>query len=305
MAISRRPRPLRILASAVTVFGLLPFVLTPTAGCGDTNAAIERLSEARHLSADLYVQFMKASGSTDRAVMADTDQASSAFARESEAASQAIQHDIDTLGPMLPALGYTEEARLFDAFVGRFATYRELDERILDLAVQNTNLKAQQLSFGPGQEAADAVQAALDASVAARPAEAWQARALAATVAAVRQIQALQAPHIADADDAIMTRLEGRMQASEAEARRAVAALRRIAAPASAARLDAATAALDRLMAVNAQLIGLSRQNTNVRSLALALESEADADHRVRGKRARVARRAGEAWVSRGAVEQL
>lgn len=275
MANSRRPRPLRSLASVLAAFGLLPFVLTTTAGCGDTNAAIERLSEARHLSADLYVQFMKASGSTDRAVMADTDQASNAFARESEAASKATQHDIDTLGPMLQALGYTEETRLFDAFVSRFAAYRELDTRILDLAVQNTNLKAQQLSFGPGQDAADAFQAALDAAVAARATDAWQAKALAASaVAAVRHIQALQAPHIADADDAVMTRLEGRMQASEAEARRAVAALRPIATPTSAARLDAATAALDTLMAVNAQIIGLSRQNTNVRSLALALDQK-------------------------------
>ena len=45
-------------------------------------------------------------------------------------------------------------------------------------------------------------------------------KALAATaVAAVREIQALQAPHIAESDDAAMTRIEARMAAAERVAR--------------------------------------------------------------------------------------
>ena len=41
-------------------------------------------------------------------------------------------------------------------------------------------------------------------------------------VAAVLEIQVLQAPHIAEADDAAMTRMEGQMTASEAAARKAL-----------------------------------------------------------------------------------
>ena len=37
-------------------------------------------------------------------------------------------------------------------------------------------------------------------------------------------------------------------------------------------QLAAASAALDRFMGLNVQIIGLSRQNTNVRSLALSLD---------------------------------
>ena len=62
--------------------------------------------------------------------------------------------------------------------------------------------------------------------VPADPRDGWQVKALiASAVQTVREIQILQAPHIADADDEVMARMETRMQASEATARRAVEAL--------------------------------------------------------------------------------
>jgi hypothetical protein len=142
------------------------------------------------------------------------------------------------------------------------------------LAVENTNLKAQRLSFGPAQQEADAFRDAL-ASVPADGANGWQVKALVATaVATVREIQALQAPHIADADDAVMTRIEQRMVTSDAGARNALASLRPLVHPAARPKLVAAEAALGRFMEVNAQIMALSRRNTNVRSLALSLNEK-------------------------------
>ena len=97
---------------------------------------------------------------------------------------------------------------------------------------------------------------------------------MATGVLTVREIQVLQAPHIADADDAVMTRMEKRMATSEAAARSALARLAPLVQPASRPKLAAAAAALDRFMAVNAQIIVLSRRNTNVRSLALSLDQK-------------------------------
>jgi thioredoxin-like negative regulator of GroEL len=81
-----------------------------------------------------------------------------------------------------------------------------LDRLVLDLAVENSNLKAQRLSFGPAQAAADEFRDALEAIPSAVPAkDPWRLKAVIATaVAAVREIQVLQAPHIADPDDAAM-----------------------------------------------------------------------------------------------------
>jgi hypothetical protein len=100
-------------------------------------------------------------------------------------------------------------------------------------------------------------------------------KAVAATaVAAVREIQALQAPHIAEAQDASMAQLEARMSAAETVARDGLAALRPLVQPASQPRVAAAGAALGTFMNLNAQIIALSRRNTNVRSLALSLDQK-------------------------------
>jgi hypothetical protein len=132
------------------------------------------------------------------------------------------------------------------------------------------------LSFGSAAEAADAFRAALE-SVAPLDASknAWQVKALVATaISNVREIQVLQAPHIAEPTDAAMTRLETDMHASEAAARAALEALGPLVQPASRSHLTSATAALDRFMKLNAQITVLSRRNTNVVSLALSLNQK-------------------------------
>jgi negative regulator of replication initiation len=241
--------------------------------CGDVNAALEQLSHARQVSADLLVQFTKAADAANRAVMADTDEASVAYAHEAEQAKQAVQRDVDALKPMLDSLNYTDETRILQEFVSRFAAYDALDRNILDLAVENTNLKAQRLSFGPAQDAADAFRDAADALAPSVPEkDAWRARALVATaVGAVREIQALQAPHIAEPEDAAMARLEKRMSASEAAARSALDTLATIVPPGSRPKLGVARTAFDQFMKVHAEILALSHRNTNVRSLALSL----------------------------------
>ena len=248
------------------------------AGCGNVNAVLEQVSEARQLAADLAVRFTKSSDAANRAVMADTDDASAAFAQESREAGDAVQKDVGALRPKLESLGFSEETGLLNQFANRFAEYRTLDQRILDLAVENTNLKAQRLAFGPAQEAADAFRDALNAAAAAGKTDdrnAWHVEALTATaVRTVREVQVLQAPHIANADEAVMTRMEKEMATSETAARKAIEALRPLLPPSAQGQLRTATAALDRFMDLNMQIIALSRRNTNVRSLALSLDEK-------------------------------
>jgi hypothetical protein len=158
-------------------------LLTLAAGlalaCGDVNAVLEKVSQARQLTADLVVQFTKASDAANRAVMADTDETSVAFARESRQAADTVQKDLGTLRPMLESLGFSDETRLLNEFANKFTEYRTLDQRILDLAVENTNVKAQRLAFGPAQDAADAFRDALNAATATvgKDESAWHLRA--------------------------------------------------------------------------------------------------------------------------------
>jgi hypothetical protein len=68
--------------------------------------------------------------------------------------------------------------------------------------------------------------------------------------------------------------VEQRMAAADVVARQTLAALASLLRPASRAQLTVATAALDRFMGVNAEIVALSRRNTNVRSLALSLNEK-------------------------------
>ena len=205
--------------------------------------------------------------------MADTDEASRAAADEARGGRQAMERDVEALRPLLQSLGYREDLGHLDGFISRYEEYRRLDDEILPLAVENTNLKAQRLSFGPAQQAAAEFRKSIDAAVhpTATKNTCCAAAAAERARAAMLEIQVLQAPHIAEPEDEPMTRMEGEMAASATVARKALQELKSLLPPAAAPQLAAASAALDRFMAIHSEIITLSRRNTNVRSLALSL----------------------------------
>ena len=243
------------------------------AGCTSTPpVALERLVDARQLSSDLLLQFSKASDAANLSVMADTDEASLAYARSSESATTALEKDREVLTSLLSNLGYSNESRLLEEFTTAFADYRTLDGTILSLAIENSNLKAQRLSFGASREAADAFTTAAKACTPASAEDRWHVSALVASaIADVREIQALQAPHIAEADTATMAKLESQMSAAEASARSALKDLGTVVSGPSRQQVATASTFLDRFMGASANIVALSHRNSNVRSLALSL----------------------------------
>jgi hypothetical protein len=236
-------------------------------------AVLTQQVEARRVAAALHVQFAKAADAANRAVMADADETSATAAREARDATQAVERDLKELRPLLESLGYKDELRFLGAFEERFAEYRKLDDEILPLALENSNLKAQRLSFGPARQAASQFRQSLDAAVrAATPANVCCADALATrAVVALLEIQVLQAPHIAEAEDAAMTRMEAEMAAAEGTVRRALDDLKRSIGTKASAQLTAASGAFDRFEDINREILTLSRRNSEVRSLALSL----------------------------------
>ena len=246
-------------------------VLGAAAGCNE-NAAHQRMSETRRMTADLITHFARSADASDRAVMADTDEASARFAAEAQAATKAVEANVTALAQLFKSLNYSDEAKALQAFDQQFSAYRDLNNSILALAVEGTNLKAQRLSFGAVQKEADAFRDALDGLVPATGADTWRIKALSATaLAGAREIQVLQAPHIAEPDDNAMARLEARMTNAETTVRTALAMLRDLVAASSQPKVAAATAAMDQLSLLNLEIQRLSRRNTNVRSLALSL----------------------------------
>jgi hypothetical protein len=253
-------------ASAVALLAAI------ASACVGGPAVLRQQVEARQVAADLHVQFTKAADAANRAVMADTDEASTAAAHEAEETTRRVQADIQKLKPLIDGLGYADEKQHLAEFENRFEEYRKIDAEILPLAVQNTNLKAQRLSFDSGRAAVVAFRTALAAL--AKPAAGAQKCCVEALVAkagaALLEIEVIEAQHIAESEDAKMSLMEAQMMDLDRQAHQALDDLGK-AVGQSEKPLGDAVVALTRFEAINADIIKLSRQNSNVRSLALSL----------------------------------
>jgi len=265
-------RASRIGTRSARAAAALSLLATVASSCVGGPAVLRQQVEARQLAGDLQVQFTKAADAANRAVMADTDEASTAAAREAEEATRQVQSDLDKLQPLVDSLGYTDEKKHLTDFKERFAEYRKIDAEVLPLAVQNTNLKAQRLSFDSGRAAVGAFRTAL--ASAAKSAASQQTCCIEALVAnagaALLEIEVIEAQHIAESEDAAMSKMEAQMADLDRQAHQALDGLRNTLPQAATPLADASTA-LARFEAINADIVKLSRQNSNVRSLALSL----------------------------------
>lgn len=240
------------------------------AACLNVPAALTQLVEARQLASELHLAFTRTNEASNRAVMAADDAAAGTAADEALESQAAAEAQVEALRALLQSLGYRPDLDLLNAFATEFGKYRRLSDEVRALVVESSNVKAQRLSFGPAAEAAHAFRTALDDVVKdTGTASACCAREQALRAyAAVLEIRALHARHIAEADDAEMTRMEAAMTASASAARAAVEQLGRTV---PAAGLAPARDSLQRFMDTNSAIVALSRRNSNVRAQALSL----------------------------------
>jgi hypothetical protein len=225
----------------------------------------------------LELALARGSEAEKSAVLAITDEDSQAFADQARAATADVDRDRQELGRLLEAGGTQGERDLLARFSEAFGDLRCVDDEVLRLAVKNTNLKASALSFGPAAEALAELDGALAraaAKTAASPDALLALRLTSDARIAVLRIQALLAPHIAEESDARMDRMEASMLEEETRARRALAGLGALSRLGGDSDLAAASSALARYVDIKARIVALSRDNTNVRSLALSLNQK-------------------------------
>lgn len=211
------------------------------------------------------------------AVLADTDEASQSFAQESRARSQAVENDRAALEGLLAQGGSPSQKRLFLQFSQAFAELRKIDQDILDLAVRNTNLKAFAMAFGPAARVLDEFNQNLAALADANLSFPWAQDVLLQAFkaqSAMLKIQTLLAPHVIEASDEKMDRLEADMSRNEAEASQALEALAGFDPLEGRESLAQARAAFTRYQELKGQILALSRENTNVRSMTLSLSTK-------------------------------
>jgi hypothetical protein len=214
-----------------------------------------------------------ASEAEKSAVLAVTDDDSLAFADQARAATAEVERLRHTLAQLLASDGMRKEKELLASFSEVFTDFQRVDRELLALAVKNTNIKAFALAFGPAAQAAKEADSALSRFLARHATSPQSTLLLAAGAqAAILRLQTRLAPHIAEQSDPKMDELEALMAKDDREIR---AALDGLAAPPSAdPDLVAARSSYAQFSEVRTQILALSRENTNVRSLAISLDQK-------------------------------
>jgi len=233
----------------------------------------QRVDLVGQMQADLVA----ASEAEKSAVLAVTDQDSQLLADQARAASAKVELERSALGELLATAGTPGERELLAQFTAAFAAFQKIDNDLLALAVKNTNLKAYALAYGPAAVALQEMNAALTRFVTAHAdapeATATLRLAFGAQVSALR-LQTLLPPHIAEENEAKEDELEALMATEDAQVRKNLADLAALPTYSHAPELATATARYADFSTLKAQILALSRENTNVRSLSLSLNQK-------------------------------
>jgi chemoreceptor-like protein with four helix bundle sensory module len=218
-----------------------------------------------------------ASEAEKSAVLAITDQESQAFADQARANTADVERERGELVELLNKGGTQVEKDLLAEFSQRFTEFQRIDNDLLSLAVANTNLKAYGLTFGPAAGALSEMNAALSrlvtANADARDAKKVMSLALGAEIGALR-IQTMLPPHIAEASDPRMDELEALMTKEDEQVRSDLEGLRAFSKLNGDADLAVAASRYAQFREIKSQILALSRENTNVRSLSISLNQK-------------------------------
>ncbi len=229
------------------------------------------------LVARMQLALAAASEAQMGAVLAVTDEDSRAFAVQARAVTSELEREREELTRLLGSDGTQRERELFGQFSDALVELRRIDDEVLRLAVKNTNLKAYGLLFGPAADTLAELDAALARLVARSPDSPEGRRKVNLANGArigVLRVHALLAPHIAEASDPKMDRLEATMREQEQQVQEDLDGLARTAAYPGDANLAAVSSSYARYGEIKAQILALSRENTNVRSLAQSMGEE-------------------------------
>ena len=178
-------------------------LLAAVVGCSP-EPAFRRQAEEEGLVDAIRATLLSSVEAEKSAVLATTDEESLQMAQESRRLAERIDALVGDLRTHIDADGRPATSERFAAFVARWEELKAVDQRLLALAVANTNLKAMRLSAREGLSAVDRLLVALDAMERSSTDPDTIRTLAAASVAALRE-QSLLLIHIPSADDAEMT----------------------------------------------------------------------------------------------------
>lgn len=235
------------------------------------------LVKQREIIAGMRASLLESINAEKSALLAEGESESKLFADQARGASDAVSRGRRDLEPLLEATAGSDEKGMVGELDTFWKEFQELQNKILDLDIQGTNIKAVALSAREGQAAVNRFEESIVQLVQANASigRCGEVTKLASdALVALMKIQSLHTPHIHELADEKMDQIEQSMRAQDAIVQDALANLGPVVDPASRETLEHATRAYMDFAAVTDEVIKLSRTNTNVQSLELAMGRE-------------------------------
>ena len=226
------------------------------------------------LLSTMRIHLLEAVEAEKNAVMAITDEASESFAVRARKAADDVESSRKEIEAIIYQQKLPRESEILNEFNNCWTQFRKLDETILVLATQNTNLKAQKISATQGVQEMDRFEQSLNRLIHRNTNNNQPNEAVILSYEALTaglKIVALHKPHIEEADDQEMDKIEQSIKSYDESARKALGSLRRIADLRDSEDLNNAETAYERFMNLTGEVLRLSRMNTNIKSAELSL----------------------------------
>jgi hypothetical protein len=241
-------------------------------GC-NTEPAIVRAAREAELVHALEEALLKSVEAEKSAVLSTTDEESQTLANEAKGFATEINRQRRDLRQLITTDDEPTEIAQLDAFDAAWREFEDVDKRLLAQAVANTNLKATRLAVSDGARVLDRfVDALIEMQSSSADSELIRA-ALVASTSALR-VQSLLMAHIPSPDDSEMEALEKRIEGLSGETDRRLEAMAQMAAPRSPEKAAEAMRAWSDYRRIAAEVLRLSRQNTNILSFDVSVHEK-------------------------------
>lgn len=227
-----------------------------------------------NLLSTMRIHLLEAIEAEKNAVMAITDEASENFAVRAREADDDVESSRKEIEAIIHQEKLPRETEILNEFNICWSQFRKLDETILNLATQNTNLKAQKISATQGAQEMERFEQSLNHLIHRNTNNNPCNKAVMPSYEALTaglKIFALHKPHIEETDDQEMDKIELSIKSYDESARKALGSLRSIADLSDSGDLQNAQTAYDRFMNLTGEVLRLSRMNTNIKSAELSL----------------------------------
>jgi hypothetical protein len=242
------------------------------AGC-TTQPDFNRREAKFKLVSAMQLDLLRSVEAEKIAVIASSDEESHEHANASRKAAADVEAERRDLRALLESDGRPSELAKLEVFEAAWTRLRAIDARLLELAVSNSNLKATRLLAGASATDVNELVDALT-ELEAATAEPKALRELSAASVAALRIQTLLQRHIASASDQEMSALEQQLRSLSTPVDQALADPRPKAPAGVQQGAARARAAWARFQHDVAEVLRLSRQNTNLASFDLSVHEK-------------------------------